>query len=338
VAKPKVLVLPGGKLQEQLFPPHVREALAEFLEPTYNDVEARLSPEELAARIGGYEGAITGWGATPLTPQVLDAAKDLRVVGHAAGSVKFLLPDPPSEFFRRGVKLTCATPTMSRYVAELSLCLAIASLRRVSQFRDEMKGSDLWWGTFSELNPDTLVEQRVGLVGLGMISWELVRLLKPFQCEVWAYSKHADPKAAEAEGVKLVELDDLLSNCRVIFLLAAVRPDTIMMINRDRLKLIRDGSVIVNTARGALIDEAAFVAELKSGRLWAGLDVTDPEPPAANSALRTLPNVLLTPHVGGPVPSRYWDMAMYVVEELRRFFAGDALQGEVTEKRLEGMA
>jgi phosphoglycerate dehydrogenase-like enzyme len=268
----------------------------------------------------------------------LAKAPQLRVVGHAAGSVRFLLPDPPTELFSRGVRLTCATVMMSRYVAELTLCLAIACLRRVSRFREEMKGTELWWGTMNPLAPDTLIEQRVGLVGLGSITWEFVRLLKPFGCELWAYSKHADPARAEAEGIKLAPLEELLANCPVVCLFAAVRPDTIGMIGREQLKLLQDGSVLINTARGILVDEAALLDELRAGRLWAGLDVTHPEPPAADSPLRTLPNVLLTPHVGGPTPSRYWDMADFVVEEFRRFFAGEPMRSVVTEKRLEGMA
>lgn len=339
MANPKVFVVPGGKLQEQLFPPRVREALAAFADPVYNDIrDRRITSEELAERLVGNDAVITGWGTPKFTPEVLGRAETLRIIAHAAGSVKFMLPDPPRELLRRGIKITCATETMSRYVAEHTLCLALACLRRMALFREEMKGTDLWWGTFHDPEPETLIEQRVGIVGLGSISWEFVRLLKPFQCELWAYSRHADPARVAAEGIKLVELEELLRNCKIICLFAAVRPDTIRMISRERLRLIQDGSVIVNTARGALIDEEAMIEELQSGRLWAGLDVTEPEPPADSSALRNLPNVMLTPHVGGPVPSRYWDMAAFVVEELRRFFAGEPLRAEVTEKRLEGMA
>ena len=336
--KPKVFVAPGGTLQQQLFPRPVRDALSDFSQPLYNDGPEPLSGNELASRLAECHALITGWGCPKLTKELLDRAPDLRIVAHAAGSVRFVLPDPPDEFFQRGLRITSATSTMSRYVAELSLCLAIACLRRIARFREEMKGTDLWWGTFSDLNPDTLIEQRVGIVGLGSISWELVRLLAPFQCELYAYSKHADPDRAAAVGVKLIPLDDLLRTCPIIFLLAAVRPDTVKIIDRQRLRLIADGSVIVNTARGALVDEEALIDELKAGRLWAGLDVTDPEPPEPDSPLRSLPNVLLTPHVGGPVPSRYWDMAAFCVAELRRFFHGQPLQGEITEKRLEGMA
>jgi phosphoglycerate dehydrogenase-like enzyme len=339
LGKPKVFVVPHGRLQQQLFPARVREALAACADPIYNEIsDRRLTTEELAARLGDCEGAISGWGTPQFTPEVLDAAPSLRIISHAAGSVKFLMPDPPSELFRRGLKVTCATETMSRYVAEHTLCLAIACLRRMAMFREEMKGTDLWWGTFHDPEPDTLIEQRVGLVGLGNISWEFVRLLKPFGCELWAYTKHADSARVAAEGIRLVELDNLLANCKVICLFAAVRPDTIKMISRDRLKLIQDNAVLVNTARGALIDEEALLEELQTGRLTVGLDVTEPEPPPADSPLRNHPNVLLAPHVGGPVPSRYWDMGAFAVEELRRFLSGESLRAEVTEKRLEGMA
>jgi len=335
--KTRVFVVPAGKLQDQLFPPPVRERLAQIAEPVFNDKE-ELSAEELAERLPGHQVLITGWGTPRLAPPVLDAADRLGLVAHAAGSVRFLLPDPPTDFFRRGLRITSATRMMSRYVAELTVALAIACLRRVPHFRESMKGNDSWWGTYSEVVPDTLVEQRVGIVGLGSISWELIRLLQAFHCDIYAYSRHASSESAANLNVKLVGLDELLRTCPVVFLLSAVRPDTRKMISRERLKLLQDGAVLVNTARGALVDEEALIEELQAGRIWAGLDVTDPEPPAADSPLRTLPNVLLTPHVGGPVPSRYWEMADFAVQEIERFVLGQPLEGEISARRLEGMA
>ncbi len=92
---PRVFIVPAGKLQEQLFPPAVRQRLADFTEPIFNDKE-QLSSEELAERLPGCQAVITGWGTPKLTPSVLDAADRLALVAHAAGSVHFLLPDPPS--------------------------------------------------------------------------------------------------------------------------------------------------------------------------------------------------------------------------------------------------
>ncbi len=127
-------------------------------------------------------------------------------------------------------------------------------------------------------------------------------------------------------------------NCKVVFLLAAGRPDTTGMISRERLARMPDGAVLVNVARGSLVDEAALIEELQAGRLWAGLDVTEPEPPSADSPLRLLPNVLLTPHSAGRRRRGTETWGRFAVEELRRFFAGEPLQGEFTAESLEGRA
>lgn len=337
--KPKVLVLISAGQAKWFYTDRVRDKLQSVADPTYTVYDEPLTSSQLAAQIGDYDALFTDWGSPQLTQEVLDAARKLRVVCHAGGSVHFLLPDPPSDLFQRGIGLSSATPVMSRYVAEHTLSMAIAVLRRVSFYRDRMKGSSYWWDKDDCPHPsDTIIGQRVGMVGLGMISWEFVRLVKPFDCQLFAFTKHGDLERAAREGVALVELDELLSTCPIVCLFAAVRPDTIGMIDAERLKLMPDGGVIINTARGKLIDEPALVAELKTGRLWAGIDVTDPEPPLAESPLRTLPNVLLTPHVGGPTPTRYWEFVEYAINDMQRFFAGEPLLGEVNQRRLGGMA
>ena len=337
--KPKVLALISASRNKWFYTDRMRELLQSVADPTYTVYDERLTSSQLAAQIGDCDALLTGWGTPQLTREVLEAARRLRVVCHAGGSVRFLLPEPPSEFFRRGIGLSSATPVMSRYVAEHTLSMAISVLRRVPFYRDRMKETSDWWGKHDCPHPsDTIIGQRVGMVGLGMITWEFVRMVKPFDCQLFAFTKHGDAERAAREGVALVELDELMSTCPIVCLFAAVRPDTIRMIDARRLNLMPDGGVIINTARGKLIDEPALIEELKTGRLWAGLDVTDPEPPAAESPLRTLPNVLLTPHVGGPTPTRYWEFVEYAINDMCRFLAGEPLLGEVNETRLAGMA
>lgn len=339
MTKPKVRVFISVRAEKWFYPPSIKDFLASVAEPTYTVYEERWTSDQLAADIADYNAVISDWGTPRFTTNVLAAAPKLRVLCHAGGSVRHLLPDPPSEFFRRGLGLSAATPVMSPYVAEHTLSLAISVLRRVSWYRDRMKSSDFWWEKEECRFPaDTIIGQRVGLIGLGMIAWEFVRLIKPFGCELFAYTKHGDAERAEREGVTLLGLDEIMSSCPIVCLFAAVREDTIGMIDARRLSLMPEGGVLINTARGKLIDEPALIEELKSGRLWAGIDVTDPEPPAADSPLRTLPNVLLTPHVGGPTPTRYWEFAEYAIKDMCRFFAGEPLAGKVTEQRLEGMA
>ncbi len=108
------------------------------------------------------------------------------------------------------------------------------------------------------------------------------------------------------------------------------------MLGAEELKLMKDNALLINTSRGQNIDQEALIAELERGRLFAFLDVTDPEPPAVDSRLRALPNVVLTPHVagGGPNPR----MGDHAVEELRRFFAGEAALHPVKREMLERIA
>jgi phosphoglycerate dehydrogenase-like enzyme len=110
------------------------------------------------------------------------------------------------------------------------------------------------------------------------------------------------------------------------------------MFNAANLALLRDGSVFINTARGALVDEQALIEVLRTRRVFACIDVTDPEPPAPDSPLRTLPNVLLTPHLAGMVGSGLKQLGEAVTEEVRRFLAGEPLVNEVTREMLPRLA
>ena len=161
----------------------------------------------------------------------------------------------------------------------------------------------------------------------------MIRLLAPFEPHVLVYDPYLPDTEAERLGVAKADLDDLLRRADVVTLHTPSLPETEHMIDGRRLALMKDDALIVNTARGSLFDEPALVAELSRGRFFAFLDVTDPEPPAADSPLRRLPNVVVTPHLAGCIENctRMGEMA---VEELRRFFAGDPPIYEVTPERL----
>jgi phosphoglycerate dehydrogenase-like enzyme len=138
-------------------------------------------------------------------------------------------------------------------------------------------------------------------------------------------------------GVTKVELEQLLREADVVSLHAPAKPETYHMLNAKGLDLMKDDALLINTGRGTLIDEAALIAELQKGRFFAFLDVTDPEPPAADSPLRHLNNVVVTPHLAGCIEDcgRMGEMA---VEELRRCFAGEPALYEVTAEMLARVA
>jgi phosphoglycerate dehydrogenase-like enzyme len=146
------------------------------------------------------------------------------------------------------------------------------------------------------------------------------------------------PAQARELGVHNVELDELLKNSAVVSLQAPTIPETHHMIGRKQLALMRDGTILINTARSWLIDPAALLDELTRGSLIADLDVFDEEPLPPTSPLRSLPNVFLTPHIAGASTQTAHRQGKLVVEELSRFFSGQPLQYPVDLKMLKTMA
>ena len=333
-AKPKVAIIMNGEMYGQLMTPPVARALAAFAASVRQAPEGNLPQGELAAVVGDCDAAMTTWGSPQFTAEVLERTPNLRIIAHAAGSIR---PIVAPEVFERGIVVTSAAPIIACYVAEMCVGLSIMLLRNIAN-HDRAMRAERTWGSPAHKPAESLFDVRVGLVGLGAVGRWFARLLKPFGCEVWAHDPYLNPARAAELGVKLVALDDLLRSCHVVSLHAANIPENRHMIGARELALLPDGCCLINTARGALLDHQALIAELKTGRIKAALDVTDPEPLAAESDLRDLPNTVLTPHVAGPTSAGRWHMAEAMVEELRRFFAGEPLLYQVTKERLATMA
>ena len=178
----------------------------------------------------------------------------------------------------------------------------------------------------------------VGLVSASQVGRQVIKLLAPFDIRVLVYDPCLTEDEAAQLGVEKAELDDLMARSDVVSLHAPVLPDTKGMIGAKQLALMQDNATLVNTARGVLIDEAALIAELKTGRIWACLDVTDPEPPSADSELYGLDHVILTPHIAGCSAQMRSRLGVTAVEELHRFFAGEPQLFQVTQDMLSRLA
>jgi phosphoglycerate dehydrogenase-like enzyme len=333
--RPRVLVLAHGDLLERIFPERVRQELGGFADPWYNGKGRDLTEDELRQLIPDAQGCVTTWGSPRFSPEVVARADKLRIIAHAAGSVK---PYVSPAVFERNIVVTSAARVIARYVGEMALLLTLAALRDLHRY-DRLLKEERGWEAGEVGPPDTLLGQRVGLIGFGSTGREFASLLKPFQVELLCYDPHADPQAVEALAGRVVSLEEVLTKCRVISLHAASLTSTRHLLSAERLRTIPDGTVLVNTARGALVDMAALVVELRTGRLKAAMDVFDPdEPLPANHPLRGLPNVILTPHVAGPVPSRYWEMGMQAVRNVRLLLSGQVPPDAITRERLDVIA
>ena len=227
---------------------------------------------------------------------------------------------------QRGIPVMIAVGANALSVAEQALALMFAVAKSLPYLDRRIR--DGHWDKATHVCTE-LTGRSLGVVGLGNIGRTLISLVQPLQMPVYGY----DPQVgtdADIPGVKLVgSVDELVQHSDVLSLHAPLVPQTRHMIGRAQLAMMKRGSIIINTARGGLIDTEALVEALKSGQLLgAGLDTFEEEPPPKDSPLWALPNVALSPHVGANT-----DAAMVRVAELAVGQALDFLDGLPVERR-----
>ncbi|MEU9119777.1 hydroxyacid dehydrogenase [Streptomyces sp. NPDC048506] len=274
----------------------------------------------VAAALADAEVLLTCWGAPPLTGRVLDTAPRLRAVIHAAGSVKHHVTEACWE---RGLVVSSAAAANALPVAEYALAAILTAnkqvLRSARRYR-ELRGRPHDW--HAEFAGAGNYRRTVGVVGASRIGRRVIELLRPFDLHVLLYDPYVDGAEAARLGVRPVSLGTLCAESDIVTVHAPQLPATHHLLGAGELALMPDGATLVNTARGALVDEAALLPELLTGRLNAVLDVTDPELPSADSPLYDLPNVLLTPHVAGSLGNELPRLADAALDELDRYVRG----------------
>lgn len=278
---------------------------------------------------------VTGWGCPRIGSRALALAPRLRLVAHAAGTVRDLVTD---SFWAAGIPITSAADANAVPVAEFTVAAILLANKRA--FRLQRLYRDVrdyrFWDR--EVPPMGNRGKVVGVVGASRIGRRVIELLRPFDLEVVLTDPYVDEDQAGELGVRLLELDDLLRTSDVVTLHAPSLPETYHLLDADRLAMLRDGAVLVNTARGALVDTAALERELASGRIDAVLDVTDPEILPADSPLYELPNVFLTPHIAGSQGAEVARLAHLAIDEIERFVRGEPLRFAVEQADLDRIA
>jgi len=228
---------------------------------------------------------------------------------------------------------------MAPVVGEFGLLLTLLSLRPVHKLDRAMHAGVDWRNIKTTTTGDELAGQRIGVIGAGNTGRAYIRLVRALGVETWAYDPYlTDARAAELDVKRVATLDELLRECSIISLQAPSTPETHHMIGRRELGLMPDGARLINTARSWLIDGDALLAELKTGRISAALDVYDEEPLPADHPLRSLDNVILTPHVASATPQCHFRQGQITSDEVERFLRGESLRHEVTPQMLAIMA
>ncbi|MFJ6696013.1 hydroxyacid dehydrogenase [Streptomyces sp. NPDC091272] len=305
---------------ERLFSDGQRARLAAIARTDPELVAHDLHDPGYAAALADAEVLLTCWGATPLTPEVLARAPKLRAVVHAAGSVKHHVT---AACWDRGLLVSAAAGANALPVAEYTLAAILFAgkqVHRAARRYRELAGGDHDWRT--ELHSSGNYRRTVGIVGASRIGRRVIELLRPFDVRVLLYDPYVSRTEAALLGAEPVGLTELCARSSIVSVHAPQLPETRHMIGAAQLAAMPDGATLINTSRGSLVDEAALLPHLRTGRLDGVLDVTEPEVPVAGSPLYDLPNVLLTPHLAGSFGNELHRMAEHALDELERYADG----------------
>lgn len=287
------------------------------------DLHLHLEPDRFADEVAGIDldVVVTTWA----TPPVREWARNgpPRLLAHTGGTVRPLLGDAGVP---EGCHVVQAAGAMADGVAEMALALCLVLLRKLHTFDRALQGGAGWTAVADEHGAE-LTSQRIGVVGASRTGRAFLTMLRGLGAEaVQVYDPHLSAAEAVALGGVRADLHELLAWSDVVVLHAPVTHETVGMIGGPELALLRDGAIVVNTARAALVDQHALETEAVSGRLLCGLDVLHDEPLPPHSPLIGLDNVYVTPHRAAATRQARERQGQTIVDETARFLSGEPLQ------------
>lgn len=270
-----------------------------------------LPPEELAKVIPGFDGIIVR-SATKVTKEVIEAADSLKVIGRAGIGLDNVDRETAKQ---KGIKVVNTPTATSISVAELALGMMFAAARGIAQATVSTKAGKWEKKKFKGFE---LYGKKLGIIGIGRIGTEVAKRAKTLGMNVVAY----DPQVKSNEYAQMVDLDTLLKNSDYITLHIPKTNETTHMLNKAAFDKMKDGVVVINCARGGVVDEQALYDAIKAGKVrMAGVDVYESEP-AKENKLFELDQVILTPHIGAQTKEGQTRAGTQIAELVR-----DALKG-----------
>ncbi|MFB4314200.1 2-hydroxyacid dehydrogenase [Actinomadura sp. 21ATH] len=279
--------------------------------------EASGTEEAMIEALEGARACVTQMA--PITAKVLDNAPDLELVAVARGGPINVNVEAATA---RGVRVCYAPGRNATATAEYTVGLLLAALRRIPETHAALAGRGEWGGRYYTYDATGLELEgtAVGLVGGGAVGSRVARILAGFGADVQVY----DPYLPDGDGP--ASLDDLLRRSRIVSLHARLTPETRGLIGAREIGLMPPGSVLINCARGGLLDQDALCDALESGHLLAaGLDTFAEEPPPPGARVLSAPNLVMTPHLGGASRAVAEKAARIVAAEVGRLHRGEPL-------------
>jgi len=270
-----------------------------------------LSRNELKGRLAGSAGLVVR-SRTLADRELIEAAEGLEVIGRAGVGTDNIDLDAAT---RQGVAVLNAPAGNTLSTAELTFGLLLAAARGIAE-ADRSMHENRW--DRGLIRGAQLSGKTLGVIGAGRIGTEVIRRAKAFGMKVLVTDPYLTPERIADLDVEAVELDELLGDSHYVTLHLPLTDDTLNLIDAERIALMRSDAVLINAARGGLVDEAALARALESGRLrGAALDVYEVEPLPADHPLRRAPNLVLTPHLGASTPEAQREIAIEIAHAMR---------------------
>ncbi len=292
------------------------------------DLRTGLSERELIGIVGDYDALVVR-SETKVTAPILEAGAGLQVIARAGVGVDNVDVEAAT---KHGILVVNAPLGNTIAAAEHAFALMLALARRVPQADASVRAGE--WKRSKFLGVE-LKGKTLGIVGLGKIGMEVARRARAFGMSLVGYDPYVPASATESLGVKLFPLDEVLSQSDVVTVHVPLLPSTRNLIGRRELESCKPGALILNVARGGILDEAALVEALESGRIGgAALDVYTREPLPEDSPIRSAPNTVLTPHLGASTREAQVKVAIEIAEQVVDVLNGRPVRGAVNAPAL----
>lgn len=295
----------------------------------------KASENELKEKIKDCDTFITCWGSPSLTPEILECAPKLKLLTHLGSTVAPVVCD---EVYERGIKVISGFDYYSRSTAEGAVAYMLAALRNIPFYTDRLKNKKIWRET--DDYTDGVIYKTVGIVGFGGVGRYVTKMLKSFDAQIKVYDiAEISNEEKECYGITQCGIEEIFSTCDIISLHLPYNDSTYHIVDDTLLSKIKKGALLVNTARGAVMDEAALIKHLENGDFGAALDVYEKEPIDMDSPLLSLPNVLMLPHQAGPTVNLRAVITRKLVEESAAFIdKGLPLKNEISQAHSQKMS
>lgn len=320
-----VVTIPQGEVMNTFLSADTRKRLESLGTVVYNESGVQYTPDEVRELLRDAQVVVTGWGTPKLTGELLADNDSLRLIVHTGGSVADLVDEGT---YAKGIRVLCGNDMFAESVAEGTIGYMLSALRCIPDDVFTLRNG----GWKNGVQTRGLLGKQIGILGVGAIARHLMRMLQPFHCSflVWDANYTVDPDYLASVNARQVSLEEVLTSCSIISLHASLTPKSHGMIGRREFEMMQPGTVFINSARGAIIRQREMAEVLRARpELFAVLDVFEVEPLPTDDLLRTLDNVYLIPHRGGPTVDYREQIGAAVVEDIANWINGKELAHEI---------